>query len=121
VAEIADVTREEDCARLVAQALERFGRLDILVNKAGRGMKYVSKTFLTEPTWFWGVAPETWRMVIDANVTGPFLMARAAAPLMIAAGWGCIVNISMNHETMRRRGFSPYGSSKAALESETII
>ncbi len=121
VAEIADVTREEDCARLVAAALERFGRLDILVNNAGRGMKYVSETFLTEPTRFWDVAPATWRMVIDTNVVGPFLMAHAAAPPMIAAGWGRIINISMNHETMRRRGFSPYGPSKAALESETII
>jgi 3-oxoacyl-[acyl-carrier protein] reductase len=40
---------------------------------------------------------------------------------MIARGWGRIVNISMNYETMRRRGFSPYGPSKAALESETVI
>jgi len=118
---VADVTREEDCARLVAAAMKRFGRLDVLVNNAGRGMKYVSETFITEPTRFWEVAPETWRMVIDTNVVGPFLMARAAAPVMLAAGWGRIVNISMNHETMRRRGFSPYGPSKAALESETII
>ena len=42
-------------------------------------------------------------------------------PVMLEAGWGRIVNVSMNHETMRRRGFSPYGPSKAALESETII
>jgi hypothetical protein len=49
---IADVTREEDCARVVAVATERFGRLDILVNNAGRGMKYVSDRFLTEPTRF---------------------------------------------------------------------
>ena len=117
----ADVTREDDCARLVGAAADRFGRLDVLVNNAGRGMKYVSETFLAEPTRFWDVAPDTWRMVIDTNVVGPFLMARAAAPTMIAAGWGRIVNISMNHETMRRRGFSPYGHSKAALESETII
>ncbi len=60
-------------------------------------------------------------MVIDTNVNGPFLMARAAAPVMRAAGWGRIVNISMNRETMRRAGFSPYGPSKAALESETVI
>jgi NAD(P)-dependent dehydrogenase (short-subunit alcohol dehydrogenase family) len=40
---------------------------------------------------------------------------------MRAAGWGRIINISMNTETMRRRGFSPYGPSKAALESATII
>jgi NAD(P)-dependent dehydrogenase (short-subunit alcohol dehydrogenase family) len=119
--EVADVTREDDCARLVADALEKFGRLDILVNNAGRGMKYVSESFITEPTRFWEVAPATWLMVIDTNVVGPFLMARAAAPHMIASGWGRIVIISMNHETMRRRGFSPYGPSKAALESETII
>jgi NAD(P)-dependent dehydrogenase (short-subunit alcohol dehydrogenase family) len=118
---LADVTREEDCARVVATALERFGRLDILVNNAGRGMKYVSENFMTEPTRFWEIAPDTWRLVIDTNVVGPFLMARAAVPPMLAAGWGRIVNVSMNAETMRRRGFSPYGPSKAALESETII
>ena len=121
VPEVADVTNEEDCGNVVATALDRFGRLDILVNNAGRGMKYVSERFLTEPTRFWETSPEAWRLVIDANVNGPFLMARAAAPAMIRAGWGRIVNISMNHETMRRRGFSPYGPSKAALESETII
>jgi NAD(P)-dependent dehydrogenase (short-subunit alcohol dehydrogenase family) len=118
---VADVTREEDCARTVAASLARFGRLDILVNNAGRGMKYVSAAFLSEPTRFWEVAPETWRMVIDTNVNGPFLMARAVVPSMLQAGSGRIINISMNHATMRRRGFSPYGPSKAALESETII
>jgi NAD(P)-dependent dehydrogenase (short-subunit alcohol dehydrogenase family) len=117
----ADVTREEDCVRTVEAALSRFGRLDVLVNNAGRGMKYVSEAFLTEPTRFWEVTPETWRMVIDTNVNGPFLMARAAVPFLLRAGWGRIINISMNHKTMRRRGFSPYGPSKAALESETII
>jgi NAD(P)-dependent dehydrogenase (short-subunit alcohol dehydrogenase family) len=117
----ADVTREEDCVRTVEAALSRFGRLDVLVNNAGRGMKYVSEAFLTEPTRFWEVAPETWRMVIDTNVSGPFLMTRAAVPFLLRAGWGRIINISMNHKTMRRRGFSPYGPSKAALESETII
>jgi 3-oxoacyl-[acyl-carrier protein] reductase len=121
IAMLADVTREEDCARVVATAHERFGRLDLLVNNAGRGMKYVSERFLTEPTRFWETEPDVWRMVIDTNVNGPFLMSRAAAPMMVAAGRGRIVNITMNHATMRRRGFSPYGPSKAALESETII
>ena len=118
---IADVTREDDCARAVATALKRFGRLDILVNNAGRGMKYVSEDFMTAPTRFWETTPDTWRLIIDTNVVGPFLMAREAAPTLRAAGWGRIVNISMNTETMRRRGFSPYGPSKAALESATII
>jgi 3-oxoacyl-[acyl-carrier protein] reductase len=118
---VADVTREDDCMAVVEAAMSHFGRLDILVNNAGRGMKYVSEDFLSEPTRFWEVAPETWRMVIDTNVNGPFLMARSTVPLMVKAGWGRIINISMSQQTMRRRGFSPYGPSNAALESETII
>src|ERR1700689_2086840 len=118
---IADVTREDDCARAVATALKRFGRLDIFVNNAGRGMKCVSEDFMTAPTRFWETTPETWRLIIDTNVVGPFLMARQAGAPIRAAGWGRIINISMNAETMRRRGVSPYGPSKAALESATII
>lgn len=118
---LADVTCEADAQRVVAAALERFDRLDILINNAGRGMKYVSETFMAEPTRFWEIEPDTWRMVIDTNVNGPFLMARAAAPHMMRAGWGRIINISVSQSTMRRPGFSPYGPSKAALESETII
>jgi 3-oxoacyl-[acyl-carrier protein] reductase len=118
---LADLTEEDDCAQVVETAVGRSGRLDILVNNAGRGTKYVCSTFLTEPTRFWEVASQSWRMVIDTNVNGPFLMARNAAPIMVKAGWGRIINISMNRETMRRQGFSPYGPSKAAIESETII
>ena len=118
---VADVTKEADAAAVVIQATRRFGRLDILVNNAGRGMKYVSETFLTEPTRFWETDPEVWRLVIDTNVNGPFFMARAAVPVMVRAGWGRIINTSANYSTMGRRGFSPYGPSKAALESETQI
>src|SRR5690349_1753867 len=60
-------------------------------------------------------------MVVDTNVNGPILMTRAVVPLMRAAGWGRIINVSASHQTMRRAGFSPYGPSKAALGSETII
>ncbi len=96
-------------------------RVDILVNNAGRGMKYVSEQFMTKPTRFWETDPNAWRLVIDTNVNGTFLMASAAVPPMLRQRWGRIVNISMNYETMRRAGFSPYGPSKAAVESETII
>ena len=113
---IADVVSPEACEAVVLRAIDRFGTLDILVNNAGRGMRYVSEQFLTEPTRFWQVRPETWRTVIDTNVNGPFYMARAATPHLLSKGW-----VSMNQETMRRRGFSPYGPSKAALESETAI
>jgi NAD(P)-dependent dehydrogenase (short-subunit alcohol dehydrogenase family) len=118
---VADVTRDADAQRVVATALERFGRLDVLVNNAGRGMKSVSERFMTQPTRFWEVEPDTWRMVIDTNVNGPFLMARAVAPHLARAGWGRIVNVSVSRSTMHRPGFSPYGPSKAALESETVI
>jgi 3-oxoacyl-[acyl-carrier protein] reductase len=118
---LADVTSPDDAARVVMAAVGEFGRLDILVNNAGRGMKYVSESFMTEPARFWMTDPDVWRMVIDTNVNGPFLMARAAVPAMLRSGWGRIINVSMNHATMRRAGFSPYGPSKAALESETVI
>jgi NAD(P)-dependent dehydrogenase (short-subunit alcohol dehydrogenase family) len=118
---LADVTNEEDCQRVVDEALQDFGGAHILVNNAGRGMRFVNEKFFDTPTKFWEADPSTWRIIVDTNVNGPFLMARAAAPHMMRQRWGRIVNISINHETMRRPGFSPYGPSKAALESETII
>jgi NAD(P)-dependent dehydrogenase (short-subunit alcohol dehydrogenase family) len=117
----ADVTDAEACEHVVETAYARFGPPDILVNNAGRGMKYVSARFFTEAPRVVDIPPDVFRMVIDTNVNGPFLMAHAALPAMLDAGWGRIINVSMNRETMRRVGFSPYGPSKAALESETII
>jgi 3-oxoacyl-[acyl-carrier protein] reductase len=119
--ELADVADPASAERVVAAALERFGRLDILVNNAGRGMRTVAADFMTTPSLFWEADPTAWRHVVDTNVNGPFFMARAAVPHMLERGFGRIVNITMNHATMRRKGFSPYGPSKAALESETII
>ena len=118
---VADVSQDEDCARAIDETTRRFGPIDILVNNAGRGMRFVSETFMSEPTRFWETDPAIWRMVIDTNVNGPFLMARAVVPGMITRRWGRVINVSMNQDTMRRRGFSPYGPSKAALESATII
>jgi len=118
---VADVTREEDCRLVVSETIREFGSVHILVNNAGRGMRFVSEKFFDTPTKFWQTDPAVWRMILDTNVNGPFLMAREVAPHMLKQGWGRILNISMNHETMRRAGFSPYGPSKAALESETII
>jgi NAD(P)-dependent dehydrogenase (short-subunit alcohol dehydrogenase family) len=118
---VADVTSEKDCRLVVSQTIREFGSVHILVNNAGRGMRFASEQFFDMPTKFWQTDPAVWRMIIDTNVNGPFLMAREVVPQMLKQGWGRIINISMNHETMRRAGFSPYGPSKAALESETII
>jgi NAD(P)-dependent dehydrogenase (short-subunit alcohol dehydrogenase family) len=118
---LADVTSEEDCQRVVDETVREFGAVHILVNNAGRGMRFVSEKFFDTQTKFWETNPAVWKMIIDTNVNGPFLMSRAAVPHMLKQRWGRIVNISMNHETIRRAGFSPYGPSKAALESETII
>ena len=84
-------------------------------------MRTLSQRFMAEPTKFWEADIDAWRTLIDTNVNGPFLVAREATPVMLRADWGRIVNISMNYATMRRAGFSPYGPSKAALESETVI
>ena len=118
---LADVSREDECARVVAETVKRFGAVDILVNNAGRGMRFVAETFMTQPTRFWETDPAIRRMVIDTNINGPFLMARAVVPGMLQRRWGRINNISANHDTMRRRGFSPYGPSKAALEAESLV
>jgi 3-oxoacyl-[acyl-carrier protein] reductase len=118
---VADAASEADSLLVVSETIREFGVVHILVNNAGRGMRFVSERFFDTPTSFWQTDPAVWRMIIDTNVNGPFLMARAVVPHMLKQRWGRIVNISMNHETMRRAGFSPYGPSKAALESETII
>ncbi|WP_051240805.1 SDR family NAD(P)-dependent oxidoreductase [Tepidiphilus margaritifer] len=74
----ADAAHPEEAERTVATAPERLGRLDVLINNAGRGMKYVNPCFLTAPPPFWETPPELWRLIIDTHVNGPFFMARAA-------------------------------------------
>ena len=119
---LADVTNPEAGEQVVDQTIQRFGHVDILVNNAGRGMKYVNASFLTEPTRFWETEPSVWRMIIETNVNGPFYMTRAVVTHMLERQReGSIINISMNYEGMKRRGFSPYGPSKAALESASAI
>ncbi len=118
---LADVADARACEQVIAETLLRWGRVDVLVNNAGRGMRYVSEQFAEQPTRFWETDPAIWQMIIATNVNGPFFMARAAVRSMLEQGAGSIINVSMNYATMKRRGFSPYGPSKAALESETII
>jgi 3-oxoacyl-[acyl-carrier protein] reductase len=117
----ADVSVAGDVERLVERALAIGGRIDVLVNNAARGMRFVNERFMTEPRPFWEADPEAWRMVMETNTVGVFLMTRAVVPHMLAAGRGSIINVTINHQTMVRRGFSPYGPSKAALEAMSQV
>jgi gluconate 5-dehydrogenase len=115
-------TRDEASVRAAVQAAaQRLGGIDLLVNNAGLGMRTVNPRFISEPQGFWMVSPEGFRAMVDTNLTGYFLVAREVTPLMLAEGRGRIVNISMNHATMTRRGFVPYGPSRAGAEALSRI
>jgi NAD(P)-dependent dehydrogenase (short-subunit alcohol dehydrogenase family) len=107
LAAAADITREEDAERLVAQAVERFGRLDHLVNAAG--------VYLTGP--FTEFPLEDWRRTLDTYLTGAFLCCRAAARRMTGLGRGHIVNISSTMVEMALPGFEAYSAAKAGVEA----
>jgi NAD(P)-dependent dehydrogenase (short-subunit alcohol dehydrogenase family) len=112
-----DVRDESSVARAVDQAWSRLGGIDMLVNNAGIGMRTVNPRFMTDPLGFWEVPADGFRAVIETNLTGYFLVAREVTPRMLAAGAGRIVNISVNHSTMHRAGFVPYGPSRAGSEA----
>lgn len=112
-----DVRDASAVSAAVAEVWDRFEGLDMLVNNAGIGMRTVNPRFLTEAQPFWEVDPGGFRDVIETKVTGSFLVARAMVPLMVTAGAGRIVTISMSDQTMTRRGFVPYGPAGAAVEA----
>ncbi|HXF04335.1 MAG TPA: SDR family oxidoreductase [Blastocatellia bacterium] len=102
----ADVSREEDVQRAVEQALDHFGRIDVLVNNAA----------IMGPTApVVNVALAEWQETLAVNLTGPFLCCRAVLPQMIARRSGKIINIS---SIGGRRAYplrAPYAVSKAGL------
>jgi 3-oxoacyl-[acyl-carrier protein] reductase len=104
-----DVSRQEDAERAVERTVEEFGGLDLLINNAA-GTFYAP---LAE------MDPERFRRVLEVNVTGAMLMARAAVPHFIRQNSGNIVNIS---STAGYRGYpsgSAYVASKFALRGLT--
>jgi len=105
----ADVTSEAACRAMVERALERWGRLDILVNNVGIG---IAKR-ITEVTL------EEWELQMRVNVTSMVVASKHAIPAMLAtAGGGAIVNIS-SIASQRGRGLAPYAASKGAVEALT--
>jgi NAD(P)-dependent dehydrogenase (short-subunit alcohol dehydrogenase family) len=113
----ADVASGADVDLLAAQ----LPTPDILVNNAARGMRFVNERFMTDPQPFWEIDPGAWRLVMDTNINGVFLMTRAFAPRMVERRSGSIINVTVSETTMTRKGFSPYGPSKAAVEAMTKV
>lgn len=103
-----DVANDTDCRRMASAAIERWGRIDILVNSAGT-TKFVSHYDLE------GISSEEFQRILSVNTLGPFQMARAVAPHMKQCGEGAIVNIS-SVAGLRGTGSSiAYAASKAGL------
>jgi len=101
----ADVSNPDQVAEAIAAVQAHFGRLDALVNNAGIAVfKPILETTAAE-----------WTQVLAVNLTGPFLMSQACAPLMLSGEGGAIVNIGsisgLRASTLR----VAYGTSKAAL------
>ncbi|MEV0317651.1 SDR family NAD(P)-dependent oxidoreductase [Streptomyces sp. NPDC050658] len=105
LARTADLTREEECHRLVAEAAAWRGRLDALVNSAG--IQPVQE--LT------GMTAADWRALYEANTTSAFSCTQAAAGHMSAHGGGTITHIASIEGTQPAPGHAHYNASKAAL------
>lgn len=112
-----DVRREASVEACLDQVYEGFGGVDVLINNAGIGMRSVNPSFMSSPQAFWEVSPDGFRDVVETKMTGVFLAARAVVPRMLGAGGGRVVNVSMNTQTMTRRGFVPYGPAGAGVEA----
>lgn len=107
----ADVSRSIDVRRLVEQTLERFGRVDVLVNNAG---VMVAKGVME-------TNEDDWDVTIDVNLKGAYLCSKEVAPVMIRQGSGSIINMSSNsglyHPSAMR--FTEYVVSKAGMNGLT--
>lgn len=107
----ADVTDPESVERLFGDVTERVGGIDILLNSAGLNKRGPVAT----------LTAEDWDSVVDANLKGPFLMARAFGPGMAERKWGRILNFGSILSHIGIAGRTPYASSKAGLLGLTRV
>ena len=107
---LADITQPDDCRRVIDDVLDRFGRVDVLVNNAHRGG--TAHPFLE-------TFPDGWREAMDVNLWGSLTITHAAATAMVAQARGSIVMIGTMavRDVQPRQG--PYAVSKAALVAAT--
>ncbi len=110
----ADVTQEADCERIVAATVERFGRLDIIVNCVGGGAGKVLFDAQEYPR-------DAWDWIYELNVRSTLLATQAAVKAMIAAGnGGRVLNISSVRAALGiNAGYSAYVAAKGAISSLT--
>jgi len=101
----ADVTQEADCKALVQATLERFGRLDILINNAGTNIRKPPQDYTLEE----------WKTVLDTNLTSAFLCSKAAYAAMVAAGGGKIINTGSMTSIFGASFAMPYSASKGGI------
>ena len=107
-----DVT-QDDAVRSAAAATEkRMGRIDILVNNAG-----IAGSNATS----WNYDPSEWRRIVEIDLVGVFLCARAVLPSMLAHGYGRIVNIASVAGKEGNAGMLAYSTSKAAVIGMTKV
>jgi ketoreductase RED2 len=110
----ADVSDADDCAALIDGTVDRFGRLDVLVNNAG-------VTQVIPHHDLDAVTDEVFRRILEVNVLGTFRLCRLAMPHLRAAGDAAIVNVT-SVAGVRPTGSSiPYAASKAALNHLTAL
>ena len=106
-----DVNENEAIDDIVAQTMSEFGRIDVVVNNAGGTM----------PRPFMDTSAGYLERAFHFNCTTAFVLTKAAAPHMLAAGSGAVVNISSAIGRLRDRGFVAYGTAKAALSHMTRL
>lgn len=101
----ADVQREADAARFIKAAVEKFGRLDVLVNNAGI-RNYEDVTEASE---------ESWERILGVNLKGYAMCAKAAIPAMRKSGGGVIVNVASVRSLVAGPKMVQYDTTKAGI------
>jgi 3-oxoacyl-[acyl-carrier protein] reductase len=105
----ADLTEPRAAAQIVDRARQRFGRLDVLVNNAG----------VAQPRRLLELSEEDWEGSFALNFFAAARLSAACVPIMIAGGWGRIVNVASTQGLEPDPYFGPYGAAKAALVNLT--
>jgi NAD(P)-dependent dehydrogenase (short-subunit alcohol dehydrogenase family) len=105
LAVVVDVSARANCDEMVAQAMERFGRIDVLYNNAAVQMSGA----LVDCT------DEQWELTIRTNLSAIFYACRAALPHMLAGDGGSIINTASTLGLIGSEGFAAYGAAKAGL------